>query len=78
MHTFGTLTKGASRVKVTNDASPLAGKLGTFVRRVTQSAEAWVRMDDELPVELQSPFKDGDPRKLTDIVVFPDEVEAVG
>lgn len=75
---LNSFNKNVVRIRVVNEASPLAGKLGTFVRKVTRSDEAWVRMDDELPVELQSPFKDGDPRKLTDIVVFPDEVEAVG
>lgn len=73
---FATLTKGESRVRVVNEASPIFGQLGTYIRRVYQSSEGWVRMDAVLPPELQSGRIDKD-KQLHYCVLFPDEVEAV-
>ena len=74
---LSSFNKNVTRVRVVNEDSPLAGKMGTFVRRVTQSSEAWVRMDEELPEALRSPFPD-ESRRLHNTVLFPDECEAVG
>lgn len=76
MHTFATLTKGVSRVRVTDETSPLVGECGTFLRRVSQSSEAWFRMDNELPAVLQSDFKNEE-RKEHEAVLFPDGCEVI-
>ena len=68
------------RVRVTRAMSPeqggIKGKTGTVVRLLRRSSEeAWVEMDEPLPVSLRS-FPEGDER-TRHICLFDDEVEEI-
>jgi recombination protein RecT len=65
------------RVRVINPMHPMAGKQGTFLRRLTRSSQVWIRMDEEIPAELRSFAVDDARGRARDIVLFPDECEAI-
>lgn len=72
LHSFVNVT----RIRVVNTANPLFGQCGRFVRKVRFANAAWIHMDEDLPLELQSPFPDAE-KRLHDAVLYPEECEAV-
>jgi hypothetical protein len=68
--------KIGQRIRVIDDdfSGPLKGRTGT-VHRLRRAGNAWICMDDDLPIELQS-FDRGDPR-FRHIIIDPDECVAI-
>jgi len=62
------------RVRVAEIGNPLHGKFGTVVRLLERDDSAWVRMDEDLPMELLS-FPDSSDERYRDIVLWPDQCE---
>jgi hypothetical protein len=60
------------RVRIIAPEHQLRGKVGKVVRLRRADEGAWVRMDDDLPVELR---RFSDDRK-NDLLLFPEECEA--
>ena len=65
-----------SRVRVVHpdeDHETLRGKVGTVVRKLIRSREAWVRMDEEIGSLAVFPSDD---ERHNNVCLWPDECEA--